>query len=324
MPVPKVGTTQPAPLPSSTAATMAGVQQNPLTEEDDVKDTMALEVPQQSARITGNITGMSDAGPIERMVGTALEGPARLARATGLEGAMYGFTELLATVGDVPLNLGIAAAEKAGIVDEGVLNRDNLQRIFTAGDYETAERLAPFIFYGKGQEVGSDANTMDRYGRAVGEFAGIGNLTGQALKGYSALTAGPGQLVDDLGVNITRIADAERRLAAPLPATEGGNVATRTISDLSNRAGRLAEEKIAKTRLTEQMMAPYRANPQTAMAIEMGMGGISGVGFQAEEDIFGTQSGAGALAPFALWYVMPSRYAANSYKWLKEKVVTGS
>ena len=246
----------------------------------------SFETPAVGARLSGNVTG-ADAGPLERMAATALQGPMSVLRGTGIEGGMYGFTEMLLALPDAAINTGIKLAERAGAIEPNSLNRDILERLFLAGDYEEAERIAPFIFYGRGQEAGGDAGFMDRYARKAGEFAGTGYIAGNILKKYSNLYAPPGQFVDDLGVNVTRI-------------TESGGALT--------------------PRVTETILAPYRSNPNSALALDTGFGAVSGVGAQVEEDIFGTQTGIGTIAPFALWYAATRGPIARGFNWIKDKV----
>ncbi len=60
-----------------------------------------------------------------------------------------------------------------------------------------------------------------------------------------------------------------------------------------------------KDKVLDVVTKPFVTSPGTAVVAETGLGGLSGVGIQAEEDLFGTQTGLGGLLPFggpAIYY----------------------
>ena len=74
------------------------------------------------------------------------------------------------------------------------------------------------------------------------------------------------------------------------------------VAGLSSRYAKAAEKlpaitKTVKDKVMDVVTRPFRTSPGTAVAVEAGLGGVSGVGLQAEEDLFGTQTGLGSLLP---------------------------
>ena len=66
------------------------------------------------------------------------------------------------------------------------------------------------------------------------------------------------------------------------------------------KVGQYAQNTGLGTRVLDTMTKPFvTPSPGTAVTAEAGLSAISSVGIQAEEDLFGTQTGLGGLLPFA-------------------------
>ena len=80
------------------------------------------------------------------------------------------------------------------------------------------------------------------------------------------------------------------------------------------------------TRVADTLIAPFRSSPGTATAIETTLSGASGAGAVAEQEIFGTNTGIGALAPLApagLIYggsKVAQGPVGRGFSWIKNKV----
>jgi len=80
------------------------------------------------------------------------------------------------------------------------------------------------------------------------------------------------------------------------------------------------------TRIADTLVAPFRSSPGTATAIETTLGGASGAGAVAEQEIFGTNTGIGALVPLAPAGLIygGSKVAkgplGQGFSWIKNKV----
>jgi hypothetical protein len=202
---------------------------------------------------------------------------------------LQGINNMIVSIPDAPLNALMEGLEKIGVVPENERSRDYLMRLFNAGDYETVRTIIPYVLqYGEGERVGPS-----------GAF------------GY-AQAAGEG-------------------LAAALPFI---GVAGKTAQTLRTLPGLITKERAALTAnptalriLQNSMVAPYVAAPWTAASIEGGFASISGMGAKAEKDLFGTNTGGGALAPIVapvvlakslgkIWTYSPTRRVAS---WLNPR-----
>jgi hypothetical protein len=265
---------------------------------------MAQYTP-ESSRFTGAVETISGeryrpseftekvVAPIAGPIGATLQ-------ATGIEDFAMGINKVLAYLPDAAINTVVRGMEKAGIVDEGTIDRDILTRIFNSPDYESQKIIIPYIMaYGTGEEIGT-VKGMGKIGRPAGEFTGMA-APFAVMTRAAALTPTGGIISGKTGADVTAIAMA--RSKAP------------SIFNL-----RLPGQGTA---VRETMLGPYRLNPVTAGSMELGVSAVSGVGAGLEQEMFGTQTGAGTLLPFApmgLWYVAQKGPLASGFRWMSEKI----
>ena len=325
----------------------------------------------ESARFTGDYVDL-EGEPIkpnafDRSIGGRMLGALNTGmRVSGAEDFMMGIAEAVTFLPDAAINTTIRALEAAGHIEPGTVDRDILERVFNAGDYETAKVIIPYLMqYGMGQEVGTTKG-LGGYGRAAGEFASIavpiagvsqrasmvgregiqGVGTGFRLSAADeaayAQQIGKGnvlsQTIDDVPVigpqQPQRLTALERAQANPLvdinPVTGVDDAVFRRINAMPD--GPLKTLATAKSSVGQANLAPYRLNPQSAYGMEIGLSGIAGLGMEAEKDLFGTETGAGAMAvPLValgagtvteavpvLWYGLKNYSGAGAlFKWLK-------
>tara|TARA_A100001391_G_scaffold51672_1_gene31693 strand:+ start:3679 stop:7119 length:3441 start_codon:yes stop_codon:yes gene_type:complete len=279
--------------------------------------TMSMQYTPESARFTGNVTDISgdtfEAGPVTQAIGTVADPIATGLRATGVEDALMGLGSVLAFLPDAAINTISRGLEAAGIVEPGTVDRDIIERLLNAGDYESAKIIVPYLLaYGQGQEIGTTKG-LGRYGRTAGEFAGMAVPFAGAMQKGANLTRATPEALEQLAKSTGRTVD-------DIPAAE------RYIGMLDPRTGvnltAIGQTPTTTTRVGETIMAPYRLNPQSAYAMEMGLATVSGLGYQLEEDLYGTNTGIGAmapLAPFVAWYAIKNGPVASSFRWLKDK-----
>lgn len=279
--------------------------------------TMSMQYTPESARFTGNVTDMSgeryEAGPITRAVGKVVEPVGAGLRAIGVEDALMGVASAVAFLPDAAINAISGGLEAAGIMEPGTVDRDVIERLLNAGDYESAKIIIPYVLsYGQGQEIGTTKG-LGRYGRTAGEFGSMAiPFAGATQRAANITRMGP-EALEELAKRTGRTVDDIPR-------------ANQFTDMLDPRTGvslsRIADSPSTVTRVSETMLAPYRLNPQTAYAMELGLGAVSGIGYQAEEDIFGTNTGLGTLlplAPMAAWYAVSNGPVATGFRWLKGK-----
>lgn len=279
--------------------------------------TMSMQYTPESARFTGNVTDMSGerykAGPITQAVGTVVEPVGQALRATGIEDALMGVASAVAFLPDAAINAISGGLEAAGIMEPGTVDRDIIERLLNAGDYESAKIIIPYVLsYGQGQEIGTTKG-LGRYGRTAGEF-------GSMAIPFAGLTHRASQMTRMGPEALEELAKTTGRTVDDIPR------ANQFTDMLDPRTGasltRIAESPSTVTRVSETMLAPYRLNPQSAYAMELGFGTLSGIGYQAEEDLFGTNTGAGTLlplAPMGAWYAVSHGPVATGFRWLKGK-----
>jgi len=101
------------------------------------------------------------------------------------------------------------------------------------------------------------------------------------------------------------------------------------VAGLSSRYAKAAEKlpaitKTVKDKVMDVVTRPFRTSPGTAVAVEAGLGGVSGVGLQAEEDLFGTQTGLGSLLPLggpAVYYGV-KKGVITPVSWVARKTIS--
>ena len=172
---------------------------------------------------------------------------------------LYGINDMIVGLPDMVLNGVMEGLEKIGLVPENERSRDYLLRIFNAGDYETVKTIIPYLLsFGQGEKVGSTG--AYEYARAIG--------------------AGIGAAVPFIGA-AGRVAHTARAMP--------GLMAKETAD--------LLKDPRWLPILQQSMVRPYVKGPGAAVSIEGTFAALSGAGAVAEKDIFGTQTGGGALAP---------------------------
>jgi hypothetical protein len=255
--------------------------------------TMSMEYTPRSARFTGAQVGEPMVGGRSSVLEKYVVNPiGAVIGATGIEDLAMGINEALAYLPDAAINTVSRGIEAAGLAPEGSIDRDILLRIFNSGDYEAQRTIIPYIMgYGVGENIGTTEG-LGTYGREAGKMMAM---------------AAP-------------FAGMTQRAASLTPKA---NIISKTGEDLTS----IALNPNLGNRVREVMMAPYRTSPGAAAGTELGVAGISGIGIQAEQDLFGTQTGAGGLLPLApagLWYVAKNLPAPtmvrNAFNWVKGKV----
>jgi len=235
-----------------------------------------MEAEAQPSRVTGRFEELT---PEQQR---AFEQPTAVQRAignvnqfvadTGLGALSRGFNDIILALPDMAINAIASGLESAGIVDEGTVDRNFLNRVFNSSDYRTQRVIIPYVLnYGVDDYIGQTEaeGAVDQYLRAGGQGVGLAvPFIGASARGAQVTAAAP---------NVINAA-GQRILPANASTTQ---------------------------RIVEQMIAPYRAAPAATAALEAGMGAVSAMGVQAEQDLFGTNTGVGGLlplAPAALYY----------------------
>jgi hypothetical protein len=236
--------------------------------------TMSMEYTPRSARFTGAQVGEPMVGGRSSVLEKYVVNPiGAVIGATGIEDLAMGINEALAYLPDAAINTVSRGIEAAGLAPEGSIDRDILLRIFNSGDYEAQRTIIPYIMgYGVGENIGTTEG-LGTYGREAGKMMAM---------------AAP-------------FAGMTQRAASLTPKA---NIISKTGEDLTS----IALNPNLGNRVREVMMAPYRTSPGAAAGTELGVAGISGIGIQAEQDLFGTQTGAGGYYPW-----LPQDYGM----WLK-------
>jgi len=90
----------------------------------------------------------------------------------------------------------------------------------------------------------------------------------------------------------------------------------------------LSSEAGLGTRIADVLTAPFRSSPGTATAIETGLSAASGAGAGVEKEVFGTNTGIGALTPLApAGLIYGAQTAAKGplgrgFGWIKNKITS--
>ena len=265
--------------------------------------TVTAQVPLQPSRLTKqgidpNTGEKKDLREImnENYGGDTIGGDIAIKASTYLDnsvgGIARGINDFVAGIGDFALNNIDDALTAAGIVDEKTIDRDFLKKLVNSSDYESQKVIIPYLLmYGQGERVGSTDkdSIVERYGRAAGEqIALAAPIVAMQVK-LAQLTALTGSAV----------------YQATQPA----------ITSLSTKAAPYID----------RVVAPFRSSPALATAFETGASGVAGLGMQAEEDIFGTNTGLGGLAAVLSPVYLATKIApsmSNAFKWFGKPAVT--
>ena len=128
--------------------------------------------------------------------------------------------------------------------------------------------------------------------------------------------------------------ESEGALSAIARGTGQATVASLPIVGMELKAAQmsgtapaaLSADASLGTRIADTLVAPFRSSPGTATAIETTLGGASGAGAVAEQEIFGTNTGIGALTPLApAGLIYGAQTAAKGplgrgFSWIKNKI----
>ena len=150
------------------------------------------------------------------------------------------------------------------------IDKDILLRIFNSNDFESQRVLIPYILnYG-----------IDGYVGPTKEDSAYERYTG-------AVGEGVGMAVPVIGASSKYAQTAQQ-----LP-----------------KVGKYAQNTGIGTAVLDTITKPFVQTPLLAGAVETGLSAVSSIGMQAEEDIFGTSTGLGAMLPFsgpAIYYSVKS------------------
>jgi len=182
-----------------------------------------------------------------------------------------GFNDIVLALPDAGINAIASAMESAGIVEPGTVDRNFLSRVFNSTDYEDMNVIIPYVLsYGVGEFVGP-TGTGAKLARGSGQGGGLA----LPFVGLSGRTAQLGS----------------------------GAVRTGTTGTVAG------SDKVAPI-LQEAVTKGYTSAPALTAGIETGFGALSGGGATAEKELFGTETGIGALAaPLA----GPAIYTGGKY-----------
>jgi len=218
-----------------------------------------------------------------------------------------GLRKDLVGLGDFFLNAPIQAMKYAGVIPNDA-DENYLNRIFMSEDYEKQLQLIPYLlYYGQGRKGTGGDTTGDKIVEGIGEGIGMSipflALTARSVKGMT---------------------DAQR-LASP-----GSSEVTSTglKGKLEKKFG--GEYEAIKRSFTEF----FEKNPGFATKVELGAGGVSGLGLGVERGVFGSDTGIGGLLPLtplaipALYKISPLKkgidYIGTKTKPLRESAVEQS
>ena len=197
--------------------------------------------------------------------------------------------DMIIGIPDTLLNVVMEGLEKIGLVPPNERSRDYLLRLTNSGDYETVKTIIPYLLsVGKGERVGSSG--AYEYARAIG--------------------AGIGAAVPFIGA-AGRVAHTARAMPGLMAKETADLLKSPTVLPI----------------LQQSMVRPYVVAPGTATVIDGTFSALSGAGAVAEKDLFGTQTGGGALAPIVapvalakalgkVWTYSPTRRVVS---WLNPK-----
>ena len=163
------------------------------------------------------------------------------------------------------------------------IDKDILLRIFNSNDFESQRVLIPYILnYG-----------IDGYVGPTKEDSAYERYTG-------AVGEGVGMAVPVIGASSKYAQTAQQ-----LP-----------------KVGKYAQNTGIGTAVLDTITKPFVKNPALATGVETGLSAVSSIGMQAEEDLFGTQTGIGAMLPFsgpAIYYSLKSG-VATPVAWAGKKI----
>lgn len=205
-----------------------------------------------------------------------------------------GFNDIVLYLPDAAINAVAEGLEYAGLVEPNVVDRNYLSRIFNSNDYESQKVIIPYLVnYGTG-----------RFGGQAEEEGIAANVTRSAGQGVG------------LAIPFYGAANRTAQTSARLPSVFASQTAPS-----SQTTGTLVREAI---------LNPYRTAPAATAAVEGTLAGLSGAGAQAEQDIFGTNTGLGALSPLAapmlytgLKNVVTKGPIGRTFSWGKEQIGGG-
>ena len=181
-----------------------------------------------------------------------------------------GFNDIVLALPDAGINSIASAMEAAGVVEPGTVDRNFLSRVFNSTDYEGAKTVAGFIKYGTGDFVGP-TTTTGKIARGSGQGAALAT----PFIGLSSKTA-------QLGTGAVRTGT------------------TGTVAG-SDKVVPILQDAVTKG---------YASAPATTASLEAGLSALSGGGATTEKEMFGTETGIGALtAPLA----GPALYSGTKY-----------
>ena len=173
-----------------------------------------------------------------------------------------------------------------------------------------------------------DANVVDR--NYLSRIFNSNDYESQKVIIPYVLSYGTGRFggqAEEEGVVSSALRSSGQGIAAALPfygATARTAATTATLPQLTPSLTSTSQAA------REAVLAPYRAAPAATAATEGTLAGLSGAGAQVEQDVFGTNTGIGALSPLAapmlysgLKTVATKGPIGRAFSWGKEKIVGG-
>lgn len=203
-----------------------------------------------------------------------------------------GFNDIVLALPDMAINAVAEGLESAGVVEPNTVDRNYLSRLFNSSDYESQTVIIPYLLhYGTGRFGGQ----AEEEGMVSSIVRSGGQATGLAIPFYGASS---------------RTAQA----SAQLPSALAARTAPSTLS-----TGQLVRESF---------LSPYRTAPLATAGIEGSLAAVSGMGAETEKQVFGTETGIGAMTPLvapALYYGLKTAVTkgpvGRTFSWAKDKTV---
>jgi len=242
------------------------------------------QMPEQAEQAPTSIVGQAPT-PRANIEGYGLEGTAGT-MAASLQGAASGLAGAILWLPDAILNIAIKGAEAAGILPEGS-NRDLLNRLVNAGDYETVNYVLGFLPQGQGEDAGFQT-VGGRIGHTGGEMAGIG-------LGIAGLARGVGKQAVKQGATATSAEFVPMGTQSQQAVRQGERAAV--IRQTQTGRATSDPREVLRTFGRETYMAPGLSNVKALAGREMGLGALGGTIYQGAEEIVPGSGPYAIMAP---------------------------
>jgi hypothetical protein len=160
---------------------------------------ITMEAEAQPSRVTGRFEeltpdqqrALSDPNLAQRAIG----GVNQFVADSGLGALSRGFNDIVLALPDMAINAIASGLESAGIVEEGAVDRNFLNRVFNSSDYRTQRVIIPYVLnYGVDDYIGQTEaeGNFDQYLRAGGQGVGFAvPFIGVSARGAQLTAAAP-------------------------------------------------------------------------------------------------------------------------------------